>query len=570
MRYAPDHPSYQAEEPEIHQTKILCYADDAFAFKQDLPDDLARLEYHLNVYCQATNAKIIKDSKVEAISLSGRNIWSYWGARLTDMNITKFTTNVDTNPMIYLGFPLIQSYQQREVFLGGLLNDLRTYVKIHSQRNLSVVGKATVLNSLILAKCWDVLRVTPFPQSSIRAIQSVCSQFLRKGIFPTIPWTTWIKPKLVGGLGVLDVAQQQSALYFRWLQPILHPSDSPKIVDLMLVMLVNKQNQSAHVHVPILFPTTRTTGSNVRDFNSVHNINVATSMILPLQAIFQPHRTDDKLLIKTAQLTVGDLYRPCPDQPLQLEVRTAASIPSDLRRARNKIMRQITTNKVYLQPFFENLIQPHHQEDSNRTTEISFSSFTESLHFNNQSGLHLPVSTRTFRKVCTDAYTSHITSSNWKFFWPLSLTLVQRNVIYRFITKTIIPARRLLHYFQIADTPLCPICGNEENAVHLLFLCPDKVSTWKAIIFEFLWPTVSVDDIIQACTTLDFDPPIKYASSKHYTTAPMVVLVTLRNIWRAHFRLIFSSAPFTWTDGVNQVKDELIQLHNKNELHKQL
>ncbi|CAO0789273.1 unnamed protein product [Mucor circinelloides] len=580
MRYAPDHPLYQAEAPEIHQTKILCYADDAFAFIQDLPD-LARLEYHLNVYCQATNAKI-NYNKVEAISLSGRNTWSYWRARLTDMNITKFTTNVDTNPMIYLGFPLIQSYQQREVFLGGLLNDLRTYVKIHSQRNLSVVGKATVLNSLILAKCWHVLRVTPFPQNSIRAIQSVCSQFLRKGIFPTIPWTTWIKPKLVGGLGVLDVAQQQSALYFRWLQPILHPSDSPKILDLMLVMLVNKQNQSAHVHVPILFPNTRTTGltklrSNTvtmlytsadrvqRDFDSVH-INIATSMILPLQAIFQPHRTDDKLPIKAAQLTVGDLYRPCPDQPLQLEARTAASIPSDRRRARNKIMRQITTNKVHLQPFFENLIQPH-QEDSNRTTEISFSPFTESLHFNNQSGLHLPVSTRTFRKACTDAYTSHITSSNWKFFWSLSLTLVQRNVIYRFITKTI-PARRLLHYFQIADTPLCPICGNEENAVHLLFLCPDKVSTWKAIIFEFLWPTVSVDDIIQACTTLDFDP-IKYVS-KHYTTAPMVVLVTLSNIWRAHFRLIFSSAPFTWTDVVNQVKDELIQLHNENELHKQL
>ncbi|EPB86262.1 hypothetical protein HMPREF1544_06904 [Mucor circinelloides 1006PhL] len=50
----------------------------------------------------------------------------------------------------------------------------------------------------------------------------------------------------------------------------------------------------------------------------------------------------------------------------------------------------------------------------------------------------------------------------------------------------------------------------------------------------------------------------------------MVVLVTLSNIWRAHFRLIFSSAPFTWTDVVNQVKDELIQLHNENELHKQL
>ncbi|EPB87125.1 hypothetical protein HMPREF1544_06051 [Mucor circinelloides 1006PhL] len=50
----------------------------------------------------------------------------------------------------------------------------------------------------------------------------------------------------------------------------------------------------------------------------------------------------------------------------------------------------------------------------------------------------------------------------------------------------------------------------------------------------------------------------------------MIVLVALSNMRRAHFRLIFSSACFTWTDGVNQAKDELIQLYNENKLHKQL
>lgn len=581
MQYASDHPNYNVAEPVVHVSKILCYADDAFVFVQDLPD-LARLNYHLDVYCQATNAKI-NYNKVEAVSLSGQNTWPYWRARLTDMHITKFTSNLDANPMIYLGFPLLQSVQQREVFMSGLKDNLRTAVQIHSVRNLSVVGKATVLNSLILAKCWYVLRVTPFAQADIQAIQAICTKFLRKGIFPVIPWATWTKPKPLGGLGVLDVALQQSALYFRWVQPLLHPSDSPHILDLMLVMLVNKQNQSAHVQVPLLFPHTRTTGlTKQRRTNTVTmiyksvdrlqrnnepvHLNIATTLQLPVKAILQPSDTVSKMPSRATQLHVKDLFQPNPDQPLQLEARKVPTIPTDIRRACKKILKQINGDQVRVQPFFGLLLQPP-QDGTNRTTDISFQPFTDSYEFRSQQGLQQQITTRTFRKACTEAHTSNIATHNWNFFWSLSLTLVNRNVIYRFITNTI-PARRLLHYFKIAESPLCPICDTVENAVHMLFLCPSKVSIWKAIIFEFLWPTVSVGDIIQACSSLDFDY-IKYVS-KSYTTAHMVVLVTLGNIWRAHFRLIFHTTPFIWVNVVQQIKDELLQLHAQTELHKDL
>lgn len=269
---------------------------------------------------------------------------------------------------------------------------------------------------------------------------------------------------------------------------------------------------------------------------------------------------------KAAQLQVKDLYRPNPDQPLQLEVRTATTIPTNIRRTCNKILKQINEDQVRLQPFFDLLLQPP-QEGTNRTSDISFKPFTDSYNFRSQQGLQQQITTRTFRKACIEAHTSNIAMSNWNFFWSLSLTLVNRNVIYRFLTNTI-PAKRLLHYFKMAESPLCPICNTVENAVHLLFLCPSKVSIWRDIIFEFLWPTVSVGDIIQACSSLDFEY-IKYVS-KSYTTAHMVVLVTLGNIWRAHFRLIFHSTPFIWINVVQQIKDELLQLHEQTEIHKQL
>jgi hypothetical protein len=57
------------------RTKILCYADDALVFFHS-PNDLIRLQSHLTTFSSASNAKI-NYSKVEAISLSGENLWNY-------------------------------------------------------------------------------------------------------------------------------------------------------------------------------------------------------------------------------------------------------------------------------------------------------------------------------------------------------------------------------------------------------------------------------------------------------------------------------------------------------------
>ena len=117
--------------------------------------------------------------------------------------------------MIYLGFPFIQSRIQRVNYVGSLLTKVQTAVQIHSTRSLSVVGKATVLNSLTLSKLWYILRVTPLKVEDFRQLRSLAIQFLWKNIFPVIPWSVWTLPKTSGGLGVIDIQIQASALYFR-------------------------------------------------------------------------------------------------------------------------------------------------------------------------------------------------------------------------------------------------------------------------------------------------------------------------------------------------------------------
>lgn len=237
---------------------------------------------------------------------------------------------------------------------------------------------------------------------------------------------------------------------------------------------------------------------------------------------------------------------------------------------------QTQENSIILSPFIARLVQDSSVENEIETdipedinqNEMDFSPFVAQLFDTEQVNIAHTITTRTFQRACATAHGSNRPSLNWKYFWALSLTLVQRNVLYRFLTRSI-PHKSILHYFKIVDSPTCIICNNfTENAEHLLFHCPTKTSIWKEIIFEFLWPTVSVQDIIHACSTLDFTD-VQYVS-KAYTTAPLVILVTLTSIWRAHFRLIFHDATFNKDMVVKQIKEEIQLIHDKNEVHNQI
>ncbi|CEP16721.1 hypothetical protein [Parasitella parasitica] len=182
------------------RTKILCYTDDALVFVHNA-SDLGRLQVHMDRYCAASNTKF-NHSKLQAFSVSGHNTWKLWEAVLTSMNIMHLHSVKDEDPLIYLGFPLIQSRLQRVNFVEVLITKLKVAVQLHSTRSLSVVGRATVLNSLILSRIWYVLRVTPLTLADFQQLRSTAIQFLRKNIFLVIPWRVWTLPRAQGGLGV--------------------------------------------------------------------------------------------------------------------------------------------------------------------------------------------------------------------------------------------------------------------------------------------------------------------------------------------------------------------------------
>ena len=521
------HPSSTPQSPIT--TKILCYADDALVFVHDR-QDLRLLKSYMDIFCRASNARF-NYSKVDAFSISGRDTSRFWNPYLQDMRIQHLHTVNDPAPLIYLGFPLIQSTRQRATFVASFVQKLKLGLQVHRSRSLSVVGRATVVNTLLLSKCWYMLRVTPLTQHDFQQITSVAIQFLRPGIFPAIPWTTWTLPRSQGGLGILDVTRQSAALYFRWVQPLLAMAPSTHHRNPLVAMLaihINNHNRSTYHQLPLLIPTARRTFISGRRTGTIDMlyrsvdllprdydhaaINHATGLALPLRTILYTTASSTyKYPTKFQSMTVADVFQLHPTLRF-LHWKD----PADLslvpwKRAPRQLIAGIEHGHIRLQPFFLPLCYPA-PASSTVSPDISFRPFADNLLVD--MDLHNPTarcSSKTFRAACQSShmpppYLTAIDASHWFFFWSLSLTTLQRNVLYRYINASI-PHQSLLHrlFPLIHLSPLCIVCSDTVDSIdHFLFHCAPKATVWQKVINEFLWPTVDIHDIQQALLSLDF------------------------------------------------------------------
>jgi hypothetical protein len=143
--YSFKHSPTVSSPPVLPPVKLLSYADDTLLFIKDA-QDLSRMEFHLRNYSLASNAKI-NFHKIRAFSLSGRNVNHYWLPLLSSLDIQQIWNQQNIDPIIYLGYPLLQSIPQRNAFCKEFLLKLRNAIEVHSRRGVSLLGRATIVNS---------------------------------------------------------------------------------------------------------------------------------------------------------------------------------------------------------------------------------------------------------------------------------------------------------------------------------------------------------------------------------------------------------------------------------------
>ncbi|KAG1474299.1 hypothetical protein G6F56_000436 [Rhizopus delemar] len=176
---------------------------------------------------------------------------------LASRGINKIHSKDDPIPVIYFGFPLLHSTRQRSSFFAEFIHKLESTALLHSTRNVSTLGRGTIATSLILSKCWYVLRVTPVTLSDLQKIRSVVSRFINKKIFPKIRWDVITAPKINGGFGVIDPTVQHKALVFRWVGPILFTRDRASSIHRYITANIQNQCSSDNINITLLFPQLR-------------------------------------------------------------------------------------------------------------------------------------------------------------------------------------------------------------------------------------------------------------------------------------------------------------------------
>ncbi|KAI8139864.1 hypothetical protein BJV82DRAFT_563341, partial [Fennellomyces sp. T-0311] len=177
----------------------------------------------MDVFQRASNAKFNKDKTV-ALSLSG-DPQPTWDRALRELGFPACHDRTHPDPVIYLGYLLSSSRAQLHTFMERMLETIHNHCNIHLGRGLSIRGRATILNTLILSKLWHVLCIIGAPRASFHnQLKSIIGNFLMHRMFPRVAYSTLCLPRRHGGVGLLDPITQQNALQLRWIKPMLEES----------------------------------------------------------------------------------------------------------------------------------------------------------------------------------------------------------------------------------------------------------------------------------------------------------------------------------------------------------
>lgn len=84
-------------------------------------------------------------------------------------------------------------------------------VNMWKQRNLSLLGRATVITNLLTSRVWYTLMVQTIPDWAIDAIKKLSIDFLWKGHKHLVKYDTIIAKKDKGGLNIPDISMKRSA-----------------------------------------------------------------------------------------------------------------------------------------------------------------------------------------------------------------------------------------------------------------------------------------------------------------------------------------------------------------------
>ncbi|KAG1174274.1 hypothetical protein G6F70_008742 [Rhizopus microsporus] len=140
-------PGHLSVPPEI---KVLTYTDNLLIFLAD-QHDIQEVQSLIHQYNLASTVRMNYNKNV-TFPVPGSSHME-WPTLLQSYGVTEWHDSTPSEPLTYLGYPLLQSYQQR------ILEKVSKACNTLKQRSLSIRGSATVLNVLNLVELNKFIQV---------------------------------------------------------------------------------------------------------------------------------------------------------------------------------------------------------------------------------------------------------------------------------------------------------------------------------------------------------------------------------------------------------------------------
>lgn len=448
----------------------------------------------------------------------------------------------------------------------------------------------------------------PFTKADISKLQQLGAAFVNHNAkLIRFSFRTLCLPLAQGGLSLLDPALQANALQWRWLHPLLNPTNpidltKPSLPYLRLTLhFFLATTAYPSYHWSILFPACRpplpsavlppitillrAADAIERKFGVCH-VSMETCLRLPFSVLIEhtilpPHTLASSfrppiVVLKhypgVLRLTGADVFSfDVPSQSLQLRSSvTNLPHPTSSRRA----IQLVRANQLLLVNFLLYNLLPSvprpvltdipllaiDSYDSNMAHLRSFLSSLLSTNFDFDSHsfiLTLPTNrgykSLPLHSIDSSSHSSSLPADIWKRFWHLQIPLNARNTWFRILHNKITPRRKLHHFLPDQFTPFCPHCHSSltplppiEDAQHFLFSCPHKLFVWRQALSYYLSPRFLHFAYEEYISLLRFD--LNFDRSHHSQFPDLSVFQIFacvqQGIWYAHYRQVFQHVPF--------------------------
>ena len=184
------------------------FADDTTLYVHGSSNNLKRVEKALDTFCLGSGAK-----------LNWKKTVAFW---VSDLPLPgwlphpKFEWVPEGQAVKYLGCHVGINIAP-ELQIAPLLHAMRKKLMYWSTKQLSVAGRVVIANQVLLSSMWYITSCWIFVKSSITQIQRLIRNFLWSGsedghVRSKVAWATLIKPRELGGLGLIDPESQSKAL----------------------------------------------------------------------------------------------------------------------------------------------------------------------------------------------------------------------------------------------------------------------------------------------------------------------------------------------------------------------